>query len=66
MSKRIKFLADHFHREDGQALVEYGLILALVALTALAGLAAMSGGVDGLYNVIRGAADAMADAIANS
>lgn len=47
--------------EDGQALVEYGLILALVALAALTGLATMSGGIDGMYTTIREIGTAMAD-----
>ncbi len=36
-------------REDGQALVEYGLILALVALVAIIGVAAMGSDVSGMY-----------------
>ena len=50
--------------EAGQALVELGLILALVSLVALVGLSAMGGGVDGLYGVIETLANEMADAVA--
>lgn len=64
MAKLIHFLRRQNKRDDGQALVEYGLILALVALAALTGLTAMSGGVDGMYETIRGVADAMAGALA--
>jgi len=53
----------HIGREDGQALVEYGLILSLVALVAIIGVTAMGSDVDGMYEVIRGAATAMADAV---
>ena len=48
-------------REEGQALVEYGLILAMIALAALVTLSVMGGGVDGLYGAIRIVAQTMAD-----
>jgi Flp pilus assembly pilin Flp len=49
-----------FHDERGQTLVEYGLILALIAMIALAGLTVMGGDVDGLYGVLDAVADALA------
>ena len=64
MSKLMHFLRAQSRREDGQALVEYSLILALIALAALTGLATMSGGIDGMYTTIRGVAESMADALA--
>ena len=39
-------------RHEGQGLVEYGLILALVALVVAVGLAAFGEGVVDLYNRI--------------
>jgi pilus assembly protein Flp/PilA len=39
-------------REDGQALVEYGLIIALVALVCIAGLTALGLSINGLLNSI--------------
>jgi pilus assembly protein Flp/PilA len=42
----------HFRREDGQALVEYGLIIALVALVCIAGLTALGVSINGLLNAI--------------
>ena len=63
MARLTPFIATLAHREDGQALVEYSLILALIALAALTGLVAMSGGVDGMYTVIRTIANAMSDAL---
>ena len=39
-------------REDGQALVEYGLIIALVALVCIAGLTALGVSINGLLNSI--------------
>ena len=63
MSKLFIYLTSRFQREEGQALVEYGLILALVALAAITGVATMSGGIDGMYTTIRGIATAMADTL---
>jgi Flp pilus assembly pilin Flp len=39
-------------REEGQTLVEYALILALVSVTAVAALQALSGGINGIFNKI--------------
>jgi Flp pilus assembly pilin Flp len=45
--------------EAGQALVEYGLVLSLIALAAMAGITAFGGGVNGLYDTLETAANAM-------
>ena len=42
MWERIKSL---FHREEGQAMVEYGLILALVSIAAVAILTPLGGAI---------------------
>ena len=63
MSNLFSFIRTQVAREDGQALVEYGLILALVALVALVGVAAMGTNVGGMYDVVKGIATAMADAL---
>ena len=39
-------------REEGQTLVEYGLIIALVALVVATGLTALAGGLNTLFNDI--------------
>jgi Flp pilus assembly pilin Flp len=39
-------------REEGQTLVEYALILALVSVTAVAALQALSGGINGIFTKI--------------
>jgi pilus assembly protein Flp/PilA len=39
---------------EGQSLVEYGLILALVALVVIGALTALGGGINGLLNQIAG------------
>jgi pilus assembly protein Flp/PilA len=41
--------------EEGQALVEYGLILGLIAVVCIAALTAMGVGVDGLLTAINAA-----------
>lgn len=38
--------------EEGQTLVEYALILALVSVTAVAALQALSGGINGIFTKI--------------
>jgi Flp pilus assembly pilin Flp len=54
-----QFISRVLGSESGQALVEYGLILSLIALAALAGITAFGGGVDGLYGTLEAAANAM-------
>lgn len=38
--------------EEGQTLVEYALIIALVSVTAVAALTALSGGINGVFTFI--------------
>jgi pilus assembly protein Flp/PilA len=45
------FIQTH-EEEDGQTLVEYGLILALVSLVAVLALTALGGGVINAFNGI--------------
>ena len=51
-SRMIEFFHALRNREDGQALVEYGLILALIAVVCIAGLTALGTSVDGLLGGI--------------
>ena len=46
-------------RESGQTLVEYSLIIALIAIALVGALGAFGGGVNGLYGVIQAAIDAL-------
>jgi pilus assembly protein Flp/PilA len=48
----IEFFHALRNREDGQALVEYGLILALVAVVCVAALTALGTGVEGILTDI--------------
>lgn len=49
-------LTDFLQREDGATAIEYGLIVALIAGTIIAGLTALSGSIqNNLYAVIQAA-----------
>jgi pilus assembly protein Flp/PilA len=41
-------------KAEGQGLVEYALIIVLVALVAMAGLTTLAGGINGVFNKING------------
>lgn len=41
-----------FREEAGQGMVEYGLIIALVAVVLIAALVALNGGLSGIFNSI--------------
>jgi len=43
------------HREDGQALVEYALILSLIAVVCIAALTLLGGNVNNILNQIAAA-----------
>lgn len=42
------------YEEDGQSMVEYGLILALVAIVVIAVLSAMGGQLQSLFDKVKG------------
>ena len=45
-------LVKWFRREEGQSMVEYALIIALVAIALVTALTAFSGGINGVLNSI--------------
>ena len=45
-------IADRFPSEDGQALAEYGLVLALIAVVTLAALTLLGAAVVGQFDVM--------------
>lgn len=51
----LTFLKRSLKKNKGQGMVEYGLIISLVALVAMAGLNAIAGGLNGVFNQIAGA-----------
>lgn len=48
-------LQSRLSREEGQTLVEYALIIALVSVALIASLQALAGGIDGVFQTILGA-----------
>lgn len=40
--------------EDGATMVEYGLLVALIAMVALAGVTTLGGNLQALYNTVAG------------
>ncbi|HUS59412.1 MAG TPA: Flp family type IVb pilin [Planctomycetota bacterium] len=48
----MKKLMKIFKREEGQSLVEYALIIALVAIALVAGLGALAGGITDTFDSI--------------
>ena len=50
--RRLKDLTRLARTEDGQALVEYALLLSLVAFTSLFAVQAFGLGVSGLYSTV--------------
>jgi pilus assembly protein Flp/PilA len=50
----LKMMKRMFHREEGQSLVEYALIIALVAIVLIAGLTALGVGIEQAFQQIIG------------
>lgn len=42
------------HREEGQTMAEYGLLLAFIAIVALVGVTALGGGLKTFFNTLAG------------
>lgn len=55
LSVYILILKSYFSEEEGQDLIEYALIAGLLALAAVAGLMAMSGTLETMWNNLSGA-----------
>jgi len=50
----MKNVINSFRNEEGQALVEYALILGLVSVVSIASLTAMGTTIDGIFTTILG------------
>jgi pilus assembly protein Flp/PilA len=57
VTRMLRFFA-RLRREEGQAMVEYALILALVSIVAIAALTLIGGQVDAAFDYIGAALDA--------
>lgn len=51
----IKKLMNFFKDEEGAAMVEYGLLVALIAVICIGAVTAVGGGVQGTFNAVVGA-----------
>ena len=58
INEALVWFTSRFEREEGQALAEYGLILALIAVVCLAALTVLGLAVMGALSGIGGAIDA--------
>ncbi|CAN5150764.1 hypothetical protein BH23CHL1_BH23CHL1_16470 [soil metagenome] len=45
---------DLFRKDEGQGMVEYGLIIALVAVVVIGALTALGTGISGIFDTIAG------------
>jgi pilus assembly protein Flp/PilA len=54
MNEALVWFVARFEREDGQALAEYGLLLALIAVVCIAALTALGLAVSGTLSSITG------------
>ncbi|MFM7058310.1 MAG: Flp family type IVb pilin [Planctomycetota bacterium] len=54
MKRLKKILRKLVVNEQGAALVEYGLLVALIALVALAAIQTVGGGISALFNQVAG------------
>ena len=52
-------LKNFWKNEEGQGMVEYGLIIALIAVVVIAALEALGGSVSGIFEKAKGSLDAV-------
>jgi pilus assembly protein Flp/PilA len=52
---RLAYIRARLARQEGQALVEYALIISLIAIAAIAGLTFLSGGIQGIFTTMANA-----------
>jgi pilus assembly protein Flp/PilA len=59
----MRFIKNFIREEEGQDVVEYALVIGLVALAGTAGLTALAGGIDGLLTAVETALGTAAAAV---
>jgi Flp pilus assembly pilin Flp len=47
-------LRTHWRKEEGQTMAEYGVVLAVITVGAVAAFTALSGGITGAINKVKG------------
>ena len=55
MKNMIKKIGNYLKSEKGQGMVEYGLIIALVAIVVIAAIVLLGGNLTGIFNKTAGA-----------
>ena len=53
-SEWLEFARDNWKKEDGQTMAEYGVVLAVITIGAVAVFTALSGGITGAINRVIG------------
>jgi Flp pilus assembly pilin Flp len=54
LSDWMEFLRANWRREEGQTMAEYGVVLAVITIGAVAVFTALSGGISGAINRVIG------------
>ena len=54
MQAAIQYWVNKFHREDGQTMAEYGVVLAVIALGVVVALGFLSDAISGAINSVIG------------
>lgn len=54
MANLLGILRNFGNDEEGATMVEYGLLVALIAMVALVGVTALGGNLQSLYNTVAG------------
>ena len=50
----LELLRTHWRKEEGQTMAEYGVVLAVITVGAVAAFTALSGGIEGAINRVKG------------
>ena len=54
MLQLISFIVDRLDREEGASMVEYGLLVALIAVVVAVAATTLGNGISGLFNTTAG------------
>ena len=54
MTDLIQYLRARFDREEGQTMAEYGVVLAVITVAAIAALGVLSGAITGAIGAVAG------------
>jgi pilus assembly protein Flp/PilA len=54
MSKYLSQVSSFLREEDAPTMVEYGLLVALIAVVAAAGVSTLGGGINTLFDTVAG------------